>query len=279
MPLGRGGRLLPPMAVEALTAIILAGERGERLGGACVHQRPSRGPTGRSASALDRDGDYVAKLLLPVGPELLLEHQLGWLRAAGFEIVVLCLRYKADEVRARFGDGSRHGVRLRYSIEEGPLGSAGAVKALGPASLPEDFLVLHGDLYADGNLRAMLKSHRERKALATLAVHDCPGLKGHAGCRRAVLGPSRAIVELPAAPTAAGATGLSPLWILNRSLLHLAGGGGPSDFIRDVFPAALRRGEPIFGHPFGGVLVDVESAEEYAGLLKRLGVARKARKA
>ena len=240
--MGRGGRRLPAMADEALTAVILAGGRGEAR-------------------------------------DLLLEHQLRWLRDAGIESVVLCLRHKADEVRARFGDGSSCGVKLRYCVEEEPLGSAGTVKSLGAASLPEDILVLHGDLYADGDIRAMLKAHRERGAAATLAVHDCPGRKGHAGCPRVALGPSRAVVDFPESAPAGRATALSPLWVINRALLHLVAEGGPSDFVRDVLPSALRRGEAVFAHPIGGLLFDVESSEDYAALLKRLGAGRKEGKA
>ena len=123
-----------------------------------------------SGECLRLGQEYVPKLLLPLGGKPLLEHQLAWLSASGFETVILCLGYKADRVRAHFGDGSRWGVRLRYSVEEAPLGTAGSVKTLGAASLPEDILVLHGEVYGELDCRKMIDAHASHQGLATLAV-------------------------------------------------------------------------------------------------------------
>ena len=73
------------------------------------------------------------KVLLPLGDKPILVHQLEWLKAAGFDEVLLCLGYQADEVRAVLGDGSACGLQLQYHVENQPRGTAGAVKDLGDA--------------------------------------------------------------------------------------------------------------------------------------------------
>ncbi len=223
---------------------------------------------GGHGECLRLENDYVPKLLLPLGEKPLLEHQLAWLSRHGFQEVALCLGYKADAVRSYFGDGSRFGVRLRYLVEEAPLGTAGAIKALGPASLPEDILVLDGDVYPDTDAARMLQFHRDRRAAATLAVHDCGPGEEHRECRRVVFGPLRAIVDFPDYHDPPQGVGVSPLWIISRFLLHLAGEAAPSDFLRDVFPVALRRGELLVGCPETGLLADLGSLERYVEFKK-----------
>lgn len=216
---------------------------------------------------LRHEGDYTPWALIPVGGKPLLEHQLEWLRRAGFDEAVLCLGFKAPEVRARFGDGSALGFKLRYLVEDSPLGSAGAVKSLGPASLPENFLILYGDVYPGTDPVPLIDFHRKHNALATLAVHECAHPEG---CDPVVLGPSRRIVEFPIQRPAKGGTALSPLWIIRRALLHLVPETSPSDFVKDVFPAALRRNEPLVGYPEAGVLADLGAPDRYSQLQKQL---------
>lgn len=231
-----------------MIAVILAGGHGE---------------------CLRLEEDYVPKVLLPVGEKPLLEHQLAWLRRAGFEEVALCLGYKAEAVRSHFGDGSRFGVRLSYSVEETPRGTAGAVKALGLASLPDEILVLCGDIFPETEVSQMLDFHRSQQAMGTLALHPCGQGRHHVDCQPAIMGPSRAIVDFPPAPAPGAGSAVSPLWIIHRSLLHLAADSGPSDFLKDVFPAVLRRGEKLLGYHERGVLADIGSAEDYARFQER----------
>lgn len=64
------------------------------------------------------------------------------------------------------------GVRIRYSEEEAPLGTGGAVKLAEDLIKTDDFLVLNGDSYLDINLNQFIRFHKLQKALATLALVD-----------------------------------------------------------------------------------------------------------
>ena len=85
-------------------ALVLAGGKGERL-------RPLT--------------DTVPKPMAPVAGRPILEHQVQWLKEAGVENVVFLVGYRWEAIRAHFGDGSRFGVSVAYSIESSPLGRAG----------------------------------------------------------------------------------------------------------------------------------------------------------
>jgi NDP-sugar pyrophosphorylase family protein len=41
---------------------------------------------------------------------------------------VLCIGHLGAQIRETFSDGSKYGMHISYSIEEKPLGTAGALK-------------------------------------------------------------------------------------------------------------------------------------------------------
>jgi MurNAc alpha-1-phosphate uridylyltransferase len=89
----------------------------------------------------------IPKSMLEVAGRPFVDWQLEKLAACGFEDVVLCVAFLAEQVRDHVGDGARFGVKVRYA-DEGPtlLGTAGAIRnALG--MLAPTFLVTYGDSY------------------------------------------------------------------------------------------------------------------------------------
>ena len=91
--------------------------------------------------------ETIPKTLVSVAGEPFLAHQLRLLLSHGLREIVLCVGHLGHLIEQQFGDGSAHGVRLRYSFD-GPklLGTGGALKRALPL-LGEKFLVLYGDSY------------------------------------------------------------------------------------------------------------------------------------
>jgi NDP-sugar pyrophosphorylase family protein len=112
--------------VSLLPVCILAGGIGSRLGDA-VRETP--------------------KPLLPVAGRPFLRWQLDVLRTHGAQRVVLCVGYLGELIEAEIGDGSEHGLDVRYAYDPPRLaGTAGAVRGALPL-LGDAFLVLYGDTY------------------------------------------------------------------------------------------------------------------------------------
>jgi mannose-1-phosphate guanylyltransferase/phosphomannomutase len=210
---------------------------------------------GPHAELARKDGAAVPKLLLQLAGRPVLEQQLLWLKSCGIGAAVLCIGVGAEAVRAKFGDGSDLGISLRYVVEEVPLGTAGAVKALGPASLPDDVLILLGDAVPKGDGRRFVAFHKAHDAMATLAVHEC----AHVGlCDPITLGPGQAVLDFPKRPLVGGyPLALSPAWIIRRGFLQGVPDDGACDFVRDAFPAALRRGHALLGYPDNALVADL----------------------
>ena len=110
----------------------------------------------------------IPKALVPVLNTPFLEHVIRHLGQHQIKDIVLALGHLAQPIKSYFGDGSRLGVRLYYSIEDTPLGTGGAVKNA-ERYLDETFVMLNGDILTDLDITAMTGFHRERKAKITIA--------------------------------------------------------------------------------------------------------------
>lgn len=108
------------------SAIVLAAGRGERL-------RPLT--------------DTTPKPLLAVGGKPLIEWQIGRLAAAGFDDIVVNHSHLGEAIERALGDGSRFGVRIRYSPEPRALETAGGVAQALHLLDERPVLVVSGDVH------------------------------------------------------------------------------------------------------------------------------------
>jgi NDP-sugar pyrophosphorylase family protein len=112
------------------------------------------------------------KAMVPLAGKPILEHQVEWLRASGVTDIIVACGYLHEMFEEYFGDGSRWGVRMRYSIEREPLGRGGALKLAYrevPAS-EELVIATNGDNVNTQPLAPMLRQHQATGALATLLL-------------------------------------------------------------------------------------------------------------
>lgn len=129
--------LEPPPETATTCAVVLAGGLGTRMGRLSAH-RP--------------------KHLLEVAGEPFIVHQLRWLASHDVSDVVLATSFLADQFEPVLGDGSRWGLRLRYSTETSPRGTGGGLALAAQAfeQLPELVVVVNGDLLTAHDLTRQL---------------------------------------------------------------------------------------------------------------------------
>jgi len=99
--------------------------------------------------------EKIPKLLVEVAGEPFFSHQIRLLKSAGLTHLVLCVGYLGERIVEQYGDGSKWGIKIEYSLD-GPtlLGTGGAlIKAL--PLLGEAFYVLYGDSYLPIDYRAV----------------------------------------------------------------------------------------------------------------------------
>ena len=111
----------------------------------------------------------LPKPLMPIGDMPILEVLLRQMKRAGIDEVVITVGHLAGLLRAFFQDGSDLGLRISYSFEDAPLGTAGPLSLV--SGLDQTFLVSNGDVLTTLDIKDLLRFHAEQNAAATIAVH------------------------------------------------------------------------------------------------------------
>ncbi len=111
----------------------------------------------------------IPKPMMPVNGRPILEHLIEQLKKADFMDIIISVGYLGSRIREYFGDGSKFGVRIRYSEETTALGTGGAIKK-NQNLIYDDVIVLNGDNLFDFDLNKIYDFHKKEKPLATIAL-------------------------------------------------------------------------------------------------------------
>jgi len=132
-----------------MKAIILAGGEGKRLA-----------PYTR----------VIPKPLMPVDGMPILEVIVRQLAHFKIKELIFAVNLQSEPfLSVYFGNGERYGVRISYSKEKKPLGTAGPLTLL--TDLPETFLVMNGDILTTLNFQKLIRYHHRHKSLLTIAMN------------------------------------------------------------------------------------------------------------
>ncbi|MHA1459601.1 MAG: sugar phosphate nucleotidyltransferase, partial [Promethearchaeota archaeon] len=111
----------------------------------------------------------VPKSLMPIVNKPVMERQILLLKSAGVREIVLAVSVMEDIVKNYFKDGFQLGVKIHYTKEKHPLGTAGAIKIAEPYLKEENFFMLNGDVILNYDLNEMIKFHTTKKGIGTIA--------------------------------------------------------------------------------------------------------------
>jgi mannose-1-phosphate guanylyltransferase len=223
-----------------MQALVLAGGEGTRL-------RPLTLTTPKPA--------------MPLAGRPFLSFMLDWVRGHGVSEVILSCGFRSDDVRAVLGD-IYEGMRLRYVVEDEPLGTAGPVRlAVDEELLEERFLVLNGDVLTDIDLTAELAQHERTRARATLALYPVEDTSSYGVVPTDERGSVEAFLEKSPghAPTNRINAGA---YVVEREVIEaLVPAGRAVSFEREVFPELV--GDGLYGYAAEGYWIDIGTPERY----------------
>lgn len=112
----------------------------------------------------------LPKPLMPIGDMPILEVILRQMKCAGVDDIVLTVGHLSELLKTFFQDGSRFGLRISYSFEDKPLGTAGPLSLVD--ELNDAFLVTNGDVLTTLPFQDLIAFHKREQAIATIAVHQ-----------------------------------------------------------------------------------------------------------
>jgi NDP-sugar pyrophosphorylase family protein len=204
----------------------------------------------------------IPKLAFPVLGKPMINWTLDLLRDHGVDEAVLAVNYLADSLLAKVGKEHR-GMRIRYSLEDRPLGTAGPVKLASHAIRVKDtFIVMNGDVIADVDLTEMLRLHKRTKAAVTDALHEVPD-PGRFGVVQ--LGQAHRIQQFIEKPRLEETTSHminAGIYMIEPSVLRMIPPKRKVSLETEIFPVLARQGK-LVGFPFLGHWFDIGNFSDY----------------
>ena len=202
----------------------------------------------------------------PMAPLLgrpMMEHIILLLRSQGFTDICAAVKYRAGDIMAYFGDGSRFGVKMQYRVESEALGTAGGVKNCEDFYGDEDFLVISGDAACDFDLARLMAEHRNRGAAASLALYRHPEPLSYGLTVTDGEDWIKKFIEKPDWPHVVTDLVNTGIYALSPRTMDYVPRGRPCDFGKELFPLLLEKGEKLLGLPLEGYWCDVGSPLSY----------------
>jgi mannose-1-phosphate guanylyltransferase/phosphomannomutase len=224
-----------------MKAVVMAGGAGSRLRPLTIH-RP--------------------KPMIPIVNKPVMAHTLDLLKKHGITEVIVTVQYLADFIQDYFGDGSSLGIRIRYSVEETPLGTAGSVKNAADF-LDDTFLVISGDALTNIDLTRLGDYHKKANTLATLALYTVSNPIEYGVITTNSEGHITRFQEKPSRGSVMSDHVNTGIYVLEPEILDFIPHNTPFDFAQDLFKMLHEQGHKLHGYIASDYWCDVGNISEY----------------
>jgi len=200
----------------------------------------------------------IPKPLLKVGDRPILETIITQFIDAGFHDFYISTHYRADMVRAHFGDGSDWGITISYVYEEQPLGTAGALGLLHDMQIDLPIIMMNCDILTKINFEHLMQFHKEEGGVATMCVreYDIQVPYGVVSIEEHIVSN---IVEKPVHKFFVNAG----IYVLNSEIVRQVDGKSFLD-MPDLLTNNISQGKHISSFPIHEYWIDIGRMEEYS---------------
>jgi len=205
----------------------------------------------------------VPKPIVPLANKPFVIHQIELLKRFGINEVILNLHYLSDNIKSIFDDGKRLGVKVDYSIEKTPLGTAGAVKNAEEFFDEGPMIVFNGDILTDMNLEKAIAFHKKKNAKVTLTLTEVEDPTPYGLVITDKDGRVLEFREKPAWEQVTAHTINAGIYIVDPSIFKNVPKGKEFSFERQLYPMLLEQGERIYGYVTDAYWMDIGNPEKY----------------
>lgn len=200
--------------------------------------------------------------MVPLADRPVIVQLIELLKLHGITELVVTIQYLANIIQDQLGDGSAYGVHIDYSVEESPLGTAGSVRNAADW-LQEPFLVISGDALTDIDLTQLTRFHAAKGALATLTLQHVANPLDYGVIITDEDGRITQFLEKPSWGEVFSDTVNTGIYVLDPQVFDFIPAERVVDWSKDVFPALLAEGKPLFGCVADGYWTDIGTFQEY----------------
>jgi NDP-sugar pyrophosphorylase family protein len=183
---------------------------------------------------------------------------LDRLRSHGVSNVILGTGYMAEKIEGYFDCGNKSAMCIRYSREDEPLGTGGALKLAEPL-ISDPVLVLNGDSYVEWGLVPMLELFTAKDAVSVVVVQAVADVTRYGSVALARDGRITEFLE----KGVRGGPGLinAGVYLLRKQIVRDLPAGTAISLEREVFPQLLDRG--VYGLVCTGLFIDIGIPDDF----------------
>ncbi len=205
------------------------------------------------------------KPMLPLGYRPLLEHTIRYFKDQGIYNFVLAIGYLGEQIIKYFNDGSNIGVKIDYSTEHKPVGTAGAIKNA-EKFINSTFFALNGDvIFRNLKMKEVLQFHKENNALATIVVTKVKATKGFGLVKSDSDGKVMDFLEKPKYPSSGWIN--AGMYVLEPAIFNHIKHDDKVSIENEVFPKIVEEGR-MFAYKHEGYWNDIGLPEDYERVCK-----------
>lgn len=210
----------------------------------------------------------IPKPMAPVVDTPIIRHIFDLLARYGVTEARVNVHYLADALLGAYGEESRvNGMSVRLVREKELSGTAGGVKNLAgitPAGeFDETFIVVSGDALTDVDIKDLVAFHKEKDALATIALHRVYDTSEFGVVEVDEEGNILGFQEKPAPAKAISTLANTGVYAFEPRALEYIPENAFFDFAKDVFPRLLEEGERFAGYEGNFYWSDIGTLEAY----------------
>ena len=209
----------------------------------------------------------TSKAMVPVLNIPFIQHVLYRLNNHNVSEIILAMGYRPDSLKNYFEKTGTLDAHLIYSIEQTPLGTAGALKnAAQYIGEDETLFVLNGDIFTDLDLTEMFHFHRDSKGMVTIAVTAVPDPAQFGVIE---LDNQQRVTEFREKPSRDKVTSNlinAGVYIVESEILKRIPQGKRIMFEHDIFPQLIADGAPVYGYSTNAYWIDMGTPEKYLQL-------------
>lgn len=199
----------------------------------------------------------IPKPLMPIGNQAILEIVIKQLKTHGFDEIIMATGYLGEIIMAFFNDGEKYGVKIKYTKETKPLGTAGPLSLI-KNDIDESFLMMNGDILTTLNYSDLINYHNQKGAIATVALK-----KRDVNIDFGVtdIDEDNRIVAYHEKPTLNYMVSMG-VYVFDKRIFEYIKTDDYLDF-PDLVKQLLQNGETVNGYVFDGYWLDIGRHDDY----------------
>ncbi len=201
------------------------------------------------------------KSLAEMGGKTFLDILLNNVFTQGFKRVILAVGHMREQIMERYAADPR----IKFSVENEPLGTGGAIKNALPLVQSEHFIVMNGDSISAVDLREFYERHLAAGPLISMAVTEVEDVSDRGSVTVDESGRVKSFREkIPVKRPGLVSAGV---YILSRNILGHLPEADVFSLEEDVFPRIT--GEFCLAHVVRGGVLDIGTPERYEEAKKK----------